>query len=53
MGGHFLMSSDAPILPVGNGAILTVAQILKHVMSLTAKAELAALYINVHKVVYI
>ena len=47
------MPSNAPIPPVGNGAILTVAQILKHVISAAAEAELAALYINVHKVMYI
>ncbi len=52
-GGHFFISSNAPIPPVGNGAILTVAQILKHVMSSAAEAELAALYINACKAVYI
>ena len=52
VGGHFFMSSDAPIPPVGNGAILTVAQILKHVMS-SAESELATLYINACQTVYI
>ncbi len=36
VGGHLFMLSYAPISPVGNGDILTVVQILKHVMSLTA-----------------
>ncbi len=53
VGGHFFMSCDAPIPPVGNGAILTVAQILKNVMSFAAEAKLAALYINARKAVYI
>ncbi len=53
IGGHFFMSSDAPIPPVHNRAILTVAQILKHVMTSAAEAELATLYINVNKAVYI
>ncbi len=52
LGGHFFMSSDAPIPPVGNRAILTVAQILKHLMSSASEAKLAALYINVHEAVY-
>ena len=47
------MSRDAPAPPVGNGAILMVAQILKHVMSSAAEAELSAIYINAHKDVYI
>ncbi len=53
VGGHFFMSSDVPIPPVGNGAILMVAQILKHVMSSVAEADLVALYINASKAVYI
>ena len=52
VGGHFFMSRDAPIPPVGNRAILMLAQILKHVMSSVAKSELATLYINVRKAVY-
>ncbi len=53
VGGHFFMSSDVFIPPVGNGAILTVAQIFKHVMSSVAESELEALYINAQKAVYI
>jgi hypothetical protein len=44
-GGHFLMSNDTTKLP-NNDAILTIAQILKAVMSLAAETEMGALYIN-------
>ncbi len=53
VGDHFFVSSDVPTPPVGNRAILMVAQILKHVMSSAAEAELAALYIEERKAVYI
>ncbi len=39
------MSSDTPC-PDNNGTVLTVAQIIKAVMSLAAKAKIGALYIN-------
>ncbi len=44
-GGHFYLSdgeNDAP----NNGAILTLATIIKAVMSSAAEAELAAVYLN-------
>ena len=44
-GGHFFMSSNTEI-PNNNGAVHTVAQIIKAVMSSAAEAELGALYIN-------
>ena len=44
-GGHFFMSNNSADLP-NNGAVLSVAQIIKSVMSFAAKAELGALYIN-------
>jgi hypothetical protein len=44
-GGHFFMSSDTP-RPHNNGVVLTIAQIIKAVMSLAAKAKIGALYIN-------
>ncbi len=44
-GGHFFMSNNTAKLP-NNGAILTIAQIIKAVMSLAAEAEVGALYIN-------
>ncbi len=44
-GGHFFMSSDTPC-PHNNGAVLTIAQIIKVVMSLAAEAKIRALYIN-------
>ncbi len=44
-GGHFFMSKDEAI-PSNNGAILTILQIIKAVMSSAAEAEIRALYIN-------
>ena len=44
-GGHFFMSED-DTYPTNNGAVITVAQIIKAVMSSAAEAELGALYIN-------
>jgi hypothetical protein len=44
-GGHFFISSNTPC-PHYNGAVLTIAQIIKTVMSLAAKAKIGALYIG-------
>jgi hypothetical protein len=44
-GGHFFMSSDTPC-PHNNSAVLTIAQIIKAVMSVAAEAKIGALYIN-------
>ena len=44
-GGHFFMAGDTTY-PTNNGAVLTIAQIIKAAMSSTAEAELGALYIN-------
>jgi hypothetical protein len=44
-GGYFFISSDTPH-PHNNGTVLTIAQIIKAVMSLAAKAKIGALYIN-------
>jgi hypothetical protein len=44
-GGHFFMSNSTANQP-NKGAILTIAQIIKAVMSLVAEAEVGALYIN-------
>ena len=44
-GGHHYLSDKQPF-PPNNGAILTVSEIIKAVMSLAAEAELGALYIN-------
>ena len=41
--------SDNSISPPNNGAVLTVAKIIKEVMSSAAEAELGALYINCDK----
>ena len=43
--GHFFMSNSAPN-PENNGAALTIAQIIKNVMTPAADAEIGALYIN-------
>jgi hypothetical protein len=44
-GQHFYMSSNTA-KPPNNGAILTIVQIVKAVMSLAAEAEVGALYIH-------
>ena len=47
-GGHFYLSKDETY-PENNGAVLTISQIIKSVMSSAAEAELGALYINFRK----
>ncbi len=44
-GGHFFMSSNVE-LPPNNGAVSTISQIIKAVMSLAAEAKVGALFIN-------
>jgi hypothetical protein len=44
-GGHMFMAGDDE-LPINNGAVLNISQIIKSVMSLAAEAELGALFIN-------
>jgi hypothetical protein len=44
-GGHMLISGDDEI-PINNGAVLNISQIIKSVMSSAAEAELGALFIN-------
>ena len=44
-GGHFFMSNNAAF-PPKNRAVLTVAKIIKAVMSSAAEAELGELFIN-------
>ena len=51
-GGHFFLSNDEKF-PPNNGAILTIATIIKAVMSLTTEAELGTLYINAKEAVYL
>ncbi len=51
-GGHFFMPSNNK-LPPNNGAILTIATIIKAVMTLAAKVELGAIYLNAKEAVYI
>ncbi|KAL7551824.1 hypothetical protein ACHAWF_015016 [Thalassiosira exigua] len=49
-GGHFYCSNDEEF-PPNNGAVLTVAQIIKAVMSSAAEAEVGALYINAREAI--
>ena len=49
-GGHFFLSSDTAV-PPNNGAVLNIAHIIKNVMSLATKAELAGLYIMAREAV--
>jgi hypothetical protein len=49
-GGHMLMASTEEI-PINNGAVLNILQIIKTVMSLASKAKLSALFINAKTVV--
>jgi len=44
-GGHMFMAGDDEI-PINNGAVLNISQIIKSVMSSAAEAELGALFIN-------
>jgi hypothetical protein len=48
----FFLSNDDKFSP-NNGAILTIATIIKAVMSSAAEAELGALYINSKEAVYL
>ena len=49
-GSHIFLSEDDPI-PLWNGPILYIAQVIKFVMTSAAEAELAALYITSQKLV--
>ena len=51
-GGHIFLSENVAD-PPNNGAILTIAQLIKNVMSSASEAELAALYIVAKECVYI
>ena len=52
VGGHFFLTEDEDD-PRGNGAVHTVAQIIKRVMTSAAEAELGALYLNARETIYI
>ena len=45
VGGHHFMSSDSPI-PLINGAVLNITQLIKVVVTSAADAKIGALYIN-------
>jgi hypothetical protein len=50
--GHFFLTNNNEHTP-NNGAILTLATIIKAVMSSAAEAKLGALYLNAKETVYI
>ena len=50
--GHFFLSNKVTI-PQKNVGILSITQIIRHVMTSATEAELEALYIMAHKAVYI
>mgnify|MGYP000908115252 FL=1 len=49
-GAHIFLSEDAP-MPKWNGAVLTIAQIIKFVMTSASEAELGALFITAQALV--
>ncbi len=49
----FFLSDDDDDNPRNNGAILTIATIIKSVMASAAEAELGALYLNAKEAVYL
>jgi hypothetical protein len=49
-GAHIYLSEDGPFLQF-NGAILSIAQIIKFVMALAAESELAALLITAQEMI--
>jgi hypothetical protein len=51
-GGHFFLSCNTTV-PPNNRVVLNIAHIIKNVMSLATKAELAGLYIMACKAIYI
>ncbi len=44
-GGHMFMTGTEEI-PINNGVVLNISQIIRAVMSLAAEAKLGALFIN-------
>ena len=51
-GGHIFLSNDVEY-PPNNGSILTIAQVIKRVMSSATEAEMAALFLVAKECVYI
>ncbi|MBM5801495.1 MAG: hypothetical protein FJ077_11840 [Cyanobacteria bacterium K_DeepCast_35m_m2_023] len=51
-GGHFFLSNGDDNSP-NNGAVLTIATIIKAVMSSAAEAELGALYLNAKEAIFL
>ena len=49
-GAHIFLSENEPI-PIRNGAVITIAEIIKFVMSSAAEAEIAALFIAAKRMV--
>ena len=49
-GAHIVLSEDIPI-PLHNGPVLTIVQIIKNVMSSDSEAEMAGLFITAKEMV--
>ena len=49
-GRYFFMSKDVSF-PSNNGVVLNIAQIMKTIMSLAAKSEIGAMYVNTREAV--
>ena len=49
-GGHFFLSSNDAV-PQNNGAVLSIAQITRNVMTSAADAEIAALFVNTRQAI--
>jgi len=50
VGGHFFLSSNDAV-PQNNGAVLSIAQIIRNVMTSAADAEIAALFVNTRQAI--
>jgi hypothetical protein len=49
-GAHIYLSEDEPF-PCSNGAVLSITQIIKFVMALTAESKLAALFVTAREMI--
>jgi hypothetical protein len=49
-GAHIYLSEDEPF-PCFNGAVLSIAQIIKFIMALAAESELAALFVTAREMI--
>ena len=49
-GGHFFLASDVPI-PANNGAVLNTTNLIRNVMSITAEAEMGAIFLDAREAI--